>query len=327
MTLNSLIRTMAAASRKAQRESIKRQREYNKQLVLYAKQRAIQNAADEVDEYINRILVIKSMHHDCGDEWNWNNIKTTAPPLKPEYKNLNEVSASSDYANYKPGIFDKLFGRVEKIKSSLNDKVVLAKQKDEADYQNNVKKYEIAFREWQELNNLASRILDGDINAYKLAIEQTDPFSEIMEIGSSISFNIADSKQIEILLHVNSAQVIPSEEKTQLKSGKLSTKPMNKTKFNELYQDYVCSCVLRVAREVFALLPVEKAIITAVGELLDTKTGYLEKQPILSVLIPRATLDKLNLQFIDPSDSMKNFIHRMKFKKTSGFEPVEKIMV
>jgi len=317
---------MAAAARRAERESIRRQREYNKQLLLSAKQMAIQNAADEVDEYINRILVLKSMHHDCSDEWNWSNIKATNPPLKPEFINLNEVSANFDYINYKPGFFDKLFGRVEKVKSSLNDKIILAKQKDEADYKNAVKKHEIAFGEWQELNHLASRILDGDISAYKLAIEQTDPFSEIQEIGSSISFNILNSKQIEILLHVNSTQTIPSEEKTQLKSGKLSTKPMNKTKFNELYQDYVCSCVLRVAREVFALLPIEKAIITAVGELLNTKTGYLEKQPIISVLIPRITLSRLNLQFIDPSDSMKNFIHNMNFKKTSGFEPVEKII-
>jgi hypothetical protein len=124
-------------------------------------------------------------------------------------------------------------------------------------------------------------------------------------------------------LHVNSDEVIPSEVKGLLKSGKLSVKKMPKTRFYELYQDYVCGCVLRVARELFALLPIEMVIVNAVGNLLNTQTGYMEEQPILSVAIPRKTLEGLNFEMLDPSDSMSNFIHRMTFRKTKGFSAVE----
>ena len=82
---------------------------------------------------------------------------------------------------------------------------------------------------------------------------------------------------------------------------------MPKTKFYELYQDHVCSCVLRVGRELVALLPVEMVLVTAMGRLLNKKTGHIEEQPILSVLMPRKTLDSLNFDLIDPSDSMDNF--------------------
>jgi len=100
---------------------------------------------------------------------------------------------------------------------------------------------------------------------------------------------------------------------------------MPKTKYYELYQDYVCGAVLRVARELFALFPIEMIIVTAVAELLNTKTGHLEIQPILSVVIPRETINKLNFELIDPSDSMGNFLHQMKFLKTKGFQPVREI--
>lgn len=37
------------------------------------------------------------------------------------------------------------------------------------------------------------------------------------------------------------------------------------------------------------------------------------------------TIEKLNLDMIHPSDSMRNFIHNMNFKKTSGFSEVKRV--
>ena len=90
-------------------------------------------------------------------------------------------------------------------------------------------------------------------------------------------------------------------------------------------QDYVCGSVLRIARELFALLPVEMILVTVMGTLLNTQTGYMEEQPILSVAMPRKTLENLNFDMLDPSDCMANFVHRMNFKKTTGFAKAERI--
>ena len=100
---------------------------------------------------------------------------------------------------------------------------------------------------------------------------------------------------------------------------------MPKTRFSELYQDYVCSVVLRVGREIFALLPVEYVRISAIANMLNTQIGLMEEKPILSVIIKPETLNKINFHTVDPSDCMRNFVHSMKFKKTSGFEAVDKI--
>ena len=83
--------------------------------------------------------------------------------------------------------------------------------------------------------------------------------------------------------------------------------------------------MLRVANETFALLPLETVIVTAVGDVLNTQTGHLDVKPLLSVVIPRSTLRRLDLEAIDPSDSMRNFVCRMDFKKNKGFMVVENI--
>lgn len=76
--------------------------------------------------------------------------------------------------------------------------------------------------------------------------------------------------------------MIPTEIKSLLKSGKLSTKAMPAGRFNELHEDCVCSCALRVGRELLAILPDDLVIITALDNVLNSSTGHLEEQPILS---------------------------------------------
>ncbi len=156
-------------------------------------------------------------------------------------------------------------------------------------------------------------------------IRETDPFADIQSLGSSFEFNVPDQRTIGAVFRVNADEVIPLETRSLLKSGKLSVKRIPTSKFNELYQDYVCSCVLRVAREILALLPVEFVIVTALGTLLDTRSGHIEEQPIVSAAIPRRTLERLNMASIDPSDSMSNFVHRMGFRKTKGFSAIAQV--
>lgn len=60
-------------------------------------------------------------------------------------------------------------------------------------------------------------------------------------------------------------------------------------------------------------------------EVYENRTGNLEEKMVLSVAIPRDIFEKLNFETLDPSDSMSNFVYRMKFKKTQGFSAIERI--
>jgi hypothetical protein len=113
--------------------------------------------------------------------------------------------------------------------------------------------------------------------------------------------------------------------KTLTSSGKLSVKAMPKGRFQEIYADYLCGCAFRVAREVFAVLPVDTLLVTACAESVDPKTGLEGQKPVLSVVFPRSKISQLNFDRLDPSAAIAEFQHRARFsggRKSASFEAV-----
>ena len=318
------MRSIMATARAMEREAQRRQRELERQRKHLEKMQELEQAAYEVEVYQNYLDLLLSIHTSCGKEWDWEEIAAEAPPPKPE-KADREAQAQHKLDTYKPGFYARFVKRVEHNHAKLAQAVEQARKQDEAEYQAALKQYQEDHAEWKQTTGLAKRTLAGEAEAYLEAIRQVNPFGEITGLGSSIQCSTNGGEVIEATLVVNGEDVIPAEEKTLLKSGKLSVKKLNKGRFWELYQDYVCGCVLRVTRELFALLPVDMVITTAMGNLLNTRTGHKEDQPILSVAMPRKTLEGLIFDMIDQSDSMENFVHRMNFKKTKGFSAIEAI--
>ena len=319
------IRSINAAAARAEREQRRRQRELEQQRKQIAKMEELERARFEVEEFENYIDVLSSVHKDCGPDWDWKSINSLLRPSPPLKSTTHEQKAADDLENYKPTFFQKLFRQEEKIRQEFENKIIEAQAEDEKEFAQQIKEHEERVIEWETFNKISEGILKGDINFYTEAVKEISPFEEIDNLGTKLTFTIHSKDLAEVTLHVASEQIIPSERKSLLKSGKLSVKAMPKTQFYELYQDYICGAVLRIARELFALLPIEMVIITAMSKILDTSTGHKKDQPILSVAIPKETLHSLNIERIDPSDSLSNFVHNMKFYKTKGFAPVNKL--
>ena len=325
MSWKSTLNSMATAQRRAERESKRRQRELERQRKQLEKMEELERAAFEVEEYENYLDVLMSIHKDCGPPWNWQQISESQRPQEPQRKHSHELKAKAAHQSYAPGVSDKLLRRSDKKREELKAAIGLAAANDQREYELALAEHGEAVADWKEQTTLAARILAGDPDAFVHAIESVDPFTELSGLGSSVNFSCEDPKLIEATLFPHGEDVIPSESKSLLKSGRLSVKNMTKIRFYELYQDYVCGAALRVARELYALLPIEMSIITEVMPLLNSKTGHMEDQPILSVAIPRRTLESLNFDYLDPSDSLQNFIHNMNFRKTKGFASVDRI--
>ncbi|MCC9043709.1 hypothetical protein LNQ81_13605 [Myroides sp. M-43] len=86
----------------------------------------------------------------------------------------------------------------------------------------------------------------------------------------------------------------------------------------------MCSCILRIAKEAFQLLPlINNVQVNAKGFILNRSTGNNEEETIVSVRIDRFKLETFNFELLSPADSMNNFEHRMDFKKYEGFKPVQ----
>ncbi|RUL51753.1 hypothetical protein [Lysinibacillus antri] len=172
---------------------------------------------------------------------------------------------------------------------------------------------------------MSERVLNGDLDAYMQVIEEMDPLNDLSEFGSGFEIGCNDASTIFVQFDVHSKSIIPTNEKTLTKAGNLSVKKFTKTKYYDLQQDYVCSCMIRIARDLFALLPIHTTYVHAYDEQLNTETGHIERYCIVSAKFDRATFETLNFAFIDPSDALNNFKHNMKFRKTLGFAAINEL--
>lgn len=156
---------------------------------------------------------------------------------------------------------------------------------------------------WSYYYSVAPDILDGNIDTYLQLIYEVNPLNDLLEFATNFEFGTDDSGKIEVEFIVNEAL---------LSDAKYS---LSKTEYNDLLQDYICSLSIRIARDMFALLPITHTIVHSV----------LKDKTVLSVDFDRDTLAKVKFGFIDPSDTTEKFKHNMDFDLSRGFYEVNRL--
>ena len=156
---------------------------------------------------------------------------------------------------------------------------------------------------WSYYHSVAPAVLEGDIDTYLSVIYEVNPLDDLLDYGTGFVFGTDDASKMEIEFTINDAAL------AELKS---TVRP---AQYHEILQDFVCSTSIRIARDIFALLPVESAIVHA----------ELAENTILSVSFDRATMSKIRFGMIDPSDTMSRFRCNMDFDLLSGFHCVDRL--
>ncbi len=323
MTLQGVLRQVVAAQRRAARNDERRQRLHARAMKLQAKVDELASAAAEVEEFEERILQLTTIHHSVGESMDWDEISARPAPLTPQKMSRWENAAVHTRDVFKLNLWQRIFGDEKKLRARLDEEIVQAKQRDEVSHEGALKLHAIQFEQWRELNQLATAILSGETISYRKAFDELEPLSEMQDFGCEFEVKFPDQFTAEINMTVESDKVMPRESKSLTRAGKLTVKETPLGKFYELYQDYVCGCVLRTARELFSFLPLKRIVVNVNATLLDTSTGHMRKQPILSVGMPRATVEGLNFVAVDPSDAMSMFPHNIGFKRSKGFFAVQ----
>ena len=156
---------------------------------------------------------------------------------------------------------------------------------------------------WSYYYEAAPKVLDGDIDTYLQLIDEVNPLGDLLAYGTDFEFGTDDPRKMAVEYVVNES-VLADAKKSMLLS-----------KYNDLLQDFICSMTIRIARDMFALLPVSDVVVHAV----------LGNNTVLSVDFDRDTLYQVKFGFVDPSEVMPKFRHNMKFSANLGFYPVERV--
>ena len=75
----------------------------------------------------------------------------------------------------------------------------------------------------------------------------------------------------------------------------------------------------------FALLPIDNIILTAVVDGIDLPTGHTTELPVLSLAADRSQIEHLDFQHLDPSDAVQNLPHRgdvITSRRSGEFVPI-----
>ncbi|MDB4969726.1 MAG: hypothetical protein JWN44_5415 [Myxococcales bacterium] len=313
--------------REHQQSFQRQQREMERQYRDMAKAAAKQQSAAEAQQFDDYLRFVVSMHFEGDDPWEWYSIVNSAPPAAPHRSQSEELAARRERQSYKPRFLEKLFGSDKKRTAALDHAIATAKERDAGAYGAEYAEYQKNFALWESQRRIGAGVLANDPRAYRDAITHARPFDDVTELGSRVSVVACQADVAALACEITDEEIIPREEVKLTATGKLSSKVMAATKYWALYQDHVCSCALKIARETFGVLPIKRVIVNVGKTQINTATGHAEQVTYLGVHITRSSFSGINLAAIDPSDSMKNFQYRMKFKKTEGFMPVEPITV
>ncbi|MBQ3285646.1 MAG: DUF4236 domain-containing protein [Ruminococcus sp.] len=156
---------------------------------------------------------------------------------------------------------------------------------------------------WEYLHNAAPAILKGDIDTYLQLIFDVNPLDDLLDYGSNFEFGTDNPTKIEVEFVINDAALSDAAQR------------LNQNDYNALLQDFVCSMSLRIARDMFALLPVQDVIVHTV----------LDGDTIFSVDFNIDNFSKINFGYIDASNTATKFRNNMSFDPKKGFAPVNRV--
>lgn len=309
------LRSMNAAAKRA--EKYQREVEKHNQIV---------RAHEAVNNYNNYLEDVVSFHKFCSSQKvSWEVLRDMKAPAAPVNDKSEEISAKLKLDKYVPNFFIKLFKLENWRRRSFEVKIIEAIELDFKNYKEARDKYSDDFNEWNENKQMATMIIEGNLEGYEKALIKYDTFRNAGSYATGIKLSMDDGALSIDVTMKSISEVIPKQSAKVLKNGTISEKEIPNSKYQSMCQDFVCSALLRVARECLTLFPVDSCVVNAKMLMLDRSSGHMREQIILSMQVPRATMEYLNFNNVDPSDALGNFVHNMDFKTQSGFFPVEKI--
>lgn len=265
---------------------------------------------NEVKAYNEYIHLLRSVHLETKEPVKWEMIQQEDLSYLKEY-GPNVEKVDQQFAAYEPTWKDQLFHRVEAKREEL------AEQLNEAIIQD-----QQLLAEKEKLQDLATRVLLHNETAWLEALDTYHAFEAIAEFGNTVYVQFLND-ELTISLDIGSEKVVPTEVLYLTTKGKLAQKKMGKTDYYALYQDYVCSCVIGIARKVFAILPAEQVLIHVYDFSQASKPPT--KGCILSTRITQVELADVLFNLIDCSDTIESFQHNMKHLRTKGFRLVKEL--
>ena len=264
----------------------------------------------------NDLNMLRSIHKYCDTPVNWVIISNSTEPFDPK-NGPRTTAAQSAYDNFKPGFFERILTSLGELhKERLYTAIDTARAADKEEYD-----------AWYNLHELSKKVLDLDLEACKTVLREMHPCEGLRRYGFEIEICGGGNAYFLVNLFPQTDKILPEKVYSLTSTGRLREAAISKSAYNQLKRDYICSGALRAARDIFALLPVDKVMVDVKENVLDTTDGHNKTWTILSVNYTRAKVESFDFENVIPYDALENFAHRVSFLKTVGFRPIDELEI
>lgn len=229
-------REIEKALARSEREAARRQRELEKQLKQQAKENELERARLEVASSEAALDVLLSLHKEEPISIDWIATATAAKPIAPPSNHNHRAQ------------------RMERILNPFGAPIPPARLPSEVVPHDTVDR-------WNRSRHIASGILAGNEHVFLPALTELGTLGELLDTGCEIRLNAAGARKLIVEVVCSGIEVVPKFQKSLTSSGKLSEKLFPNSRLQEIYQDHVCSVLLRVARECFGLHNLEHRLV------------------------------------------------------------------
>lgn len=334
MVWRQLVRSMAAGTRRAElavqrrhRNSEKAKQQHEREIARFARRKArlqaAEQAADDVQRFELYLRAIVELHKDCIEEWDWQDIIYSPQPPAPILTTDKENAARAKLDTFKPGLLTRAFGNATRKVAELTQAVETARSADAREHGEILKRYQELVTTWDIERRIAKLVIAKDPSGFQEALAYVDALGDVNDFGSRASVTRVQPDQMVLRYAIVDRETIPSEEPKLSSPGRILSTTMSADRYWAVFHDHVCSAALRIARDVFNILPVQHVIVNVSRNYENSMSGHRVSENILAVRFWRRVLNQIDLQAIVPADIVKKFQHRMKFQKAVGFEQVE----
>lgn len=139
---------------------------------------------------------------------------------------------------------------------------------------------------WKFLKSISRKVLSGDIYAYFETIEKMRPVDDLLDYGSDFEFGTDNPNSMEVEFRINEHFMLPNANVIGVES------------YEQIFKEYVCASSIRVARDLFALLPVKYVIVYA----------KKEDEVVLQARFNRNEVQKINFKEESSVEIIERFI-------------------
>ena len=176
-----------------------------------------------------------------------------------------------------------------------------------------------------EAKQVYEKMRAGDDGSLMKVIKSHQTLTRIHKLARGLGFSV-ENGLVHAILALHNRSIVPDFHLKYMPSGKLTEVKMPREKSLKLYRAYASSAVLKVASDLFRLVPTGNIVVTAIAPCSVADSEYDEEWPVLSVNLMRKAVMDMDMPNVEPVAALQAFQHSERFHQTQGFGRIVPLM-